>query len=58
MLHGVEIGEVDEREVGMPGLEEVLRRLGARGLKSVDEIRSKHLEYGYALDSEGLDEAR
>jgi DNA-directed RNA polymerase subunit alpha len=28
------------------------------GMKSVDEIRSKLLEYGYSLESEGGDEAR
>jgi len=27
-------------------------------MKSVDEIRSKLLEYGYSLESEGGDEAR
>jgi len=38
--------------------EEELMNIRNLGMKSVDEIRSKLLEYGYALDSEGLDEAR
>jgi len=38
--------------------EEELMNIRNLGMKSVDEIRSKLLEYGYALDSEGVDEAR
>ena len=38
--------------------EEELMNIRNLGMKSVDEIRSKLLEYGYALDSEGTDEAR
>jgi DNA-directed RNA polymerase subunit alpha len=38
--------------------EEELMNIRNLGMKSVDEIRSKLLEYGYALESEGLDEAR
>jgi DNA-directed RNA polymerase subunit alpha len=38
--------------------EEELMNIRNLGMKSVDEIRSKLLEYGYALDSEDLDEAR
>jgi DNA-directed RNA polymerase subunit alpha len=38
--------------------EEELMNIRNLGMKSVDEIRSKLLEYGYALDSEGSDEAR
>ncbi len=38
--------------------EEELMNIRNLGMKSVDEIRSKLLEYGYALESEGGDEAR
>ena len=38
--------------------EEELMNIRNLGMKSVDEIRSKLLEYGYALDSEDGDEAR
>ena len=37
--------------------EEELMNIRNLGMKSVDEIRSKLLEYGYSLESEGLDEA-
>ncbi|HEY0129280.1 MAG TPA: DNA-directed RNA polymerase subunit alpha C-terminal domain-containing protein, partial [Rubrobacteraceae bacterium] len=38
--------------------EEELMNIRNLGMKSVDEIRSKLLEYGYSLESEGGDEAR
>jgi DNA-directed RNA polymerase subunit alpha len=38
--------------------EEELMNIRNLGMKSVDEIRSKLTEYGYALESEGGDEAR
>jgi DNA-directed RNA polymerase subunit alpha len=34
--------------------EEELMNIRNLGMKSVDEIRSKLIEYGYALESEGV----